>query len=127
MRSVWTMLAIRRNVLFYLRSPQIDFVFGLLSGVAVMCLQKADEFRPLAIDGIDIAIAQFAPFRSQQAFVLFPISFDLIPVHRSILDTDLGDAGHSLTGRARPTAAEFLPGKVLRHPGKGPSQAELAL
>ena len=71
--------------LLELLDPQIDFALGLLLGVAVTRLKKADQFAAFAVDEFNIVISQLAPLRPNLAFELLSVSFDFIRVHESLL------------------------------------------
>jgi len=60
----------------------VNLPLGLLFCYSVTFLHFSDELITLACDHVQIAIGQLAPFLFEAAFVLFPLSFYLILVHR---------------------------------------------
>src|ERR1700721_1222069 len=66
-----------------------EFIHLLLCHVlsdAVTLLNFSDQLVPLAVDGREIVVGQFAPLLFHLPDRLFPFAFDLIPVHWSLLN-----------------------------------------
>src|ERR1700737_2179280 len=65
--------------------PAVDLSLGFIALNTVALLNPADELGTFALDQIEIVIGELAPLLLHFAFYLFPISFQAIPVHGSLL------------------------------------------
>jgi hypothetical protein len=63
----------------------IDLTFGLFLCDAVTLFDDADEFRATAAGARKIVIGEFTPLALHFALHLFPIAFQLFPIHRIVL------------------------------------------
>ena len=59
----------------------LELLFRLFLGDAVSLLDFAEELIALASHDVQIVVGEFAPFLSDRAFELLPVSCHLIPVH----------------------------------------------
>src|SRR5690349_5089836 len=76
----------RRPILSRHRAQEVVyFPLNLFSCHAVALLDPADELILLARDHVPIVLGQLAPLLSEAAAILFPLAFDLIPIHDLIL------------------------------------------
>src|SRR4029079_14218556 len=70
------------------RSPasdcSIDFALGLIALVAVALLDFADQLVTRAGQPLQVLVGEFAPLLLRPAFELFPVTFDLIPIHYTL-------------------------------------------
>lgn len=65
--------------------PIIDVLLHDVFAEAIAFLQLAFELFAAARDLVEIVIGEMTPFLLHLAFDLFPISFDSIPIHCSLL------------------------------------------
>src|SRR5262245_31792861 len=59
----------------------VEFPLGPVLLVAVSLLELAGELIALAADQRQVVVGELAPFFFDLSFQLFPIAFDLIPIH----------------------------------------------
>ena len=80
-RSLRFQLAGSHRLIIDSATPFIDFALSLLAIVTVTFLHTADQFVFLAAEHGPVTISKLCPLLLSVAFKLFPISFNLIPVH----------------------------------------------
>jgi len=61
--------------------PTIEFLFGLLAGVAILLLEQADELIGLATRPVQVIVGEFAPPLSDLTSHFLPFAFEYVPVH----------------------------------------------
>jgi hypothetical protein len=65
--------------------PSVDLAIGFVLSLAIPLLKLADELLAIAGDDVHIVTGQFAPLLLHGALELFPIAFDLVPIHVTFL------------------------------------------
>src|SRR5712691_3668976 len=78
--------------------PSVDLALGFVLGNAVALLQAAGELGALALDHIEVIVGELSPLLPNLAFELLPVSFNAIPVHRSLLLLISKDGGKTRRG-----------------------------
>lgn len=61
--------------------PLVSLLFGFLLGESISLLNPPDQLIFLAGDRLPIVIGEFAPALLGGTRKMFPLAFDLIPVH----------------------------------------------
>ena len=61
--------------------PTLEYLFGLLAGVAILLLEQADELIGLAPRLVQVVVGEFAPLLSDLASHFLPLAFEYVPVH----------------------------------------------
>ncbi len=72
------------NGLFQVLYPPVDFLFGVLAGVAILFLEQTDEFVVLPAHSLQVVIGEFAPPVFGLTLYLLPLTFESILVQSVI-------------------------------------------
>src|SRR5262249_24250902 len=75
--------------------PLVGFLLGFLPGQTIPFLQLARELVAFAGDVFEVVVGELAPFLLHSSLQLFPISFELIRVHKNSFPTLFGLAGNA--------------------------------
>src|ERR1019366_8146053 len=67
--------------------PFVGLLFGLRFGHTIPLLNSPDQLILLAGDGFPVVIGEFSPALAARAEELFPLAFDLVPIHTVSLRT----------------------------------------
>ena len=70
---------------FLLRHPPVDFLFGVLAGVAILFLEQADKLVEFAAHSLQIVVGELAPPFFGLTPQLLLLTFKYIFVHNVIL------------------------------------------
>jgi hypothetical protein len=68
-----------------MRNTLIDFIGGILAGIAVLFLQHASQNIEFAIGPLQVVVGEFAPPGFGFALDLFPFAFEYVFVHLILL------------------------------------------
>jgi hypothetical protein len=79
--------------------PLIDLAFGLFLCDAVTLFDEADEFSATTAGAGKIVIGEFTPLALHFALHLFPIAFQLFPIHQIVLRIDAQNRVRRLTSK----------------------------
>lgn len=69
------------NGLFQVLYPPVDFLFGVLAGVAILFLEQANEFVVLPAHSLQVVVGELAPPLFGLTLYLLPLTFEYILVH----------------------------------------------
>src|SRR3954454_7892389 len=65
--------------------PRVDLTLGVILRDTIALLKPAGEFRPFALDHVEVVVGELAPLLLSLAFELFPVAFNTVPIHCLLL------------------------------------------
>src|SRR6478609_10308863 len=65
--------------------PSVDLTLGVILRHTIALLKPAGEFRPFALDHVEVVVGELAPLLLSLAFELFPVAFNTVPIHCLLL------------------------------------------
>src|SRR6476661_4731867 len=72
--------------------PSVDLTLGVILRDTIALLKPAGEFRPFALDNVEVVVGKLAPLLLSLAFELFPVAFNTVPIHRLLLPNPSRDS-----------------------------------
>ena len=95
---------------YFLQSvdPLVGLLLGFLPGQTVPFLQLARELVAFAGDVFEVVVGELAPFLLHSSLQLFPISFELIPVHKNSFPTLFGLAEMPVVRKVKQPAGQHV-------------------
>jgi hypothetical protein len=79
--------------------PVIDISFCLIAFDTIALLQATNELVLLPLDRLEVVIGELAPLCANVSPKLLPLTFNLIPIHRSLLLCGSPDRGRFAPSR----------------------------
>src|SRR3954451_25157138 len=71
--------------------PGIDLPLGVILCDTIALLKPPGEFRPFALDHVEIVVGELAPLLLSLAFELFPVAFNAVPIHVLLLPVGMSE------------------------------------
>src|SRR4051794_32979391 len=65
--------------------PSVDLTLGVILRDTIALLKPAGEFRPFALDHVEVVVGELAPLLLSLAFELIPVAFNTVPIHCLLL------------------------------------------
>src|SRR6476469_5861048 len=76
-------LGLRLRLGRHVANEVVELALGVFFLEAVMLLQAAEQLVLFAGDPLEVVVGEFRPLATNLTLELFPVTFDLVPVHGS--------------------------------------------